>query len=163
MLERGFVRGLVATAAVATAAIGIAAPAAAQGGGEPEGGPPGVGVGFAGATEARWLERHASELGLDEPTLAKVRAIGEEASGAWNRHVEELRAESRRLSEGLAAELPDEAALAKQAQAMGRVWTEGLEERLRATVKLRKLLTPEQRQKAAELRKKQPARRRGGP
>jgi Spy/CpxP family protein refolding chaperone len=163
MSERGVVRALVAAAAVATAAIGVAASAGAQGGGEAGGGVPGVGVGFAGAIEARWLERHAGELGLDEPTLAKVRAIGEEASSEWKRHAEQLRSESRRLSEGLAGELPDEAALARQAQAMGRVWTEGLEARLRSTVKLRQLLTPEQRRKAAELRQKQPARRRGGP
>ena len=155
MLERGFVLGLVAAAA-----FGVASVAAAQDAGAPGG--PGVGAGFAGGIEARWLERHASELGLDEPTLAKVRAIGEEANDAWNRRAEQMRAESKRLAEALAEELPDEAALTKQAREVGRTWTEGLEERMRTTVKLRKLLTPEQRKQAAELRRKQPAGRRGG-
>ena len=158
MLERGFVRGLVATAA-----LGIAAVAAAQGGGQPAAGDPSPGAGFAGAAEARWLERHASELGLDEKTLAAVRKIGDEVRDAARRRQEELRAEARQLSEKLAEEMPDKAALAKQADAVGRVWTEALKERLRASAKLRELLTPEQRKKAAELRRKQPPGRRGGP
>jgi Spy/CpxP family protein refolding chaperone len=157
MLERGFVRGLVATAA-----LGIAAIAAAQGGGEPAAGDPGASAGLAGTAEARWLERHASELGIDEKTLAEVRKIGEEARDAARRRQEELRAEGKRLSEKLAEEMPNAAALAKQAEAAGRVWTEALQERLRASVKLRELLTPEQRKQAAELRRKQPPGRRGG-
>jgi Spy/CpxP family protein refolding chaperone len=56
--------------------------------------------------------------------------------------------------------MPDAAALAKQADGVGRLWTEALKERLSASVKLRELLTPEQRKKAAELRRKQPASRR---
>jgi len=157
MLERGFVRAFFATAA-----LGIAAVAAAQGGREPDAGAPGVGAGFAGAVEARWLERHASELGLDEKTLEAVRKIGDEVRDAARRRQEELRAEAKRLSEKLTEEMPDKAALAKQADAVGRVWTEALKERLRASVKLRELLTPDQRKKASELRRKQPSGRRGG-
>jgi len=157
MLEQGFVRGLVAAAA-----LGIAAVAAAQGGGEPAAADPGPGAGLAGVAEARWLERHASELGLDEKTLAAVRKIGDEARDASRRRQEELRAEARRLSENFAKEMPDAAALAKQADTVGRTWTEALKERLSASVKLRELLTPEQRKKAAELRRKQPPGRRGG-
>ena len=167
MSKRVLVLGLVAAAAFAVASAAAAQEGAAQEGvapeeAAPEGAAPGVGLGFAGATEARWLERHAKELGLDEATLARVRAIGEEAGADWNRRMGEIRAESRKLAEQLAADLPDEAALAKQARAMGGRWTEGLEERLRTSVKLRKLLTPEQRKQAAELRRKPQAGRRGG-
>jgi Spy/CpxP family protein refolding chaperone len=159
MWDRSFARVLVATAALGLA---IAA-AAAEDEKEPEAGAPGVGAAFAGPAEARWLERHAAELGLDEKTVAAVRAIGDEARNAASRRAEELRAEGRKLSEALGEELPDEATLSNQARAIGRSWTEGLEERMRASVKLRKLLTPEQRKKAAELRRQQPpARRRGG-
>jgi Spy/CpxP family protein refolding chaperone len=146
----GFVRSLVAAAALAVAGV-----ATAQGGAEA--GAPGPGASFAGVGEARWLERHASELGLDEKTLASVRRIGEEARSAAGRRMDELRAEGRRLSEKLAEELPDEAALTKQAELVGRVWTQALEERIRTSVELRKLLTPEQRKKAAELRRQRPA------
>jgi Spy/CpxP family protein refolding chaperone len=137
----------------AAAALGIAGVAAAQGGGGPELGGPFPGGGGAGMGEARWLERHASDLGLDEKTVTAVRAIAEEARGSASKRMEELRTEGRKLSQMLGEELPDEAALAKQADAVGRVWTQGLEERVRTTVKLRKLLTPEQRKKAAELRR----------
>jgi Spy/CpxP family protein refolding chaperone len=94
MLGRGFGRGLVAIAALAIAGV-----AAAQGGGEAAAGDPGPGPGFAGALEARWLERNASELGLDEKTVAQVRKLGDEAREAARRRQEELRAEVRRLSE----------------------------------------------------------------
>jgi Spy/CpxP family protein refolding chaperone len=155
MLERGFVRGLAAAGA-----LGVAAVAVAQGGAGLDAGVPGPGGGFAGAGEARWLERHASELGLDEKTLTAVRAIGDEARDAASRRMDELRAEGRRLSEKLAEELPDEAALTKQAATIGRVWTQALEERMRTSIRLRKLLTPEQRKKAAELRRQRPPGRR---
>jgi Spy/CpxP family protein refolding chaperone len=152
MGQPGFARGLVAAAALAVAAV-----AGAQGGGAGrEAGGPIPGGGFAGMGEARWLERHAKELGLDEKTVAEVRSIGEDARGAASRRMDELRAEGRKLTQMLGDELPDEAALAKQAEAVGRVWTAGLEERVRTSVKLRKLLTPEQRKKAAELRKQRP-------
>ena len=148
MRKRGFVRGMVAAAA-----LGVAAVAAAQ-----DAGP---GANFAGAAEARWLERHAKELGLDEKTLAAVRKMGEEARDAALRHQEELRTEGKRLAEELSAEMPDAAGLAKRAEVIGRIWTAALKERLRVSAKLRELLTPEQRKKAAELRQKQPARRGG--
>ncbi len=150
-MRAGFVRSLVAAAA-----LGVAGVAAAQGGAEAGAGAPGPGAGFAGVGEARWLERHASELGLDEKTLASVRAIGEEARSAASRRMDELRAEGRRLSEKLVEEVPDEAALTKQVELVGRVWTQALEERIRTSVELRKLLTPEQRKKAAELRRQRP-------
>ena len=150
MTRRSFARGLFAVAA-----LGAAAVAAAQGGGGPEaGGAPGAG--FASMGEARWLERHAGEIGLDEKTVAEVKAIGEEARSAASRRMDELRKEGRKLSEMLAEENLDEAALKKQAESVGRLWTQGLEERIRTSVRLRKLLTPEQRKKAAELRKQRP-------
>lgn len=148
MRGRSFVRGLVAAAA-----LGVAAVAAAQGGGGPEAGGAVPGAGFASMGEARWLERHAGELGLDEKTVAQVRAIGEEARSAASRRMDELRSQGRRLSEMLAEENLDEKALMKQADSVGRLWTQGLEERVRTSVRLRNLLTPEQRKKAAELRK----------
>lgn len=149
MGERGFVRGLVAAAA-----LGIASAAFAQAG--PEAGGPVPGGGFAGLGEARWLERHAKELGLDDETVGEVRKIAEEARGAASKRMDESREAARRLTQMLGEELPDEAAVAKQADAVGRIWTQGLEERVRTSIRLRKLLTPEQRKKAAELRKQRP-------
>jgi Spy/CpxP family protein refolding chaperone len=155
MSKRGFLRG-----SCAAAALGIAAVVGAQERGELEPTGPGIGAGFAGGIEARWLERHAKELGLDEKTLEEVRKIAEETRSSANRRSEELRNESRRLGEKLAEEMPDAAALAKQAEAMGRVWTAALKDRVNASVRMRKLLTPEQRKKAAELRRKEPPGRR---
>ena len=154
-------RGLLA-GCVAAALFGIADFAAAQGATEMEPGVPGIGAGFAGGIEARWLERHAKDLGLDEKTLAAVRKIAEESRDANNRHAEELRTESRRLGEKLDEEMPDVKVLAKQAEAMGRVWTDALKERVETSARLRQLLTPEQRKQAAELRRKSPPGRRAG-
>jgi len=146
---------------IAAAALGIAASAAAQGGGEKAAaGESGPGAAFAGVAEARWLERNAKDLGLDEKTLAQVRKLGDEARDAARRRQEELQAKGKQLSETFAKEMPDAAALSKEADAVGRLWTEALKERLHESVKLRELLTPEQRKKAAELRRKQfPGRR----
>ena len=158
MSKRGFLGGCFAAAA-----FGIAAVAAAQGGGAGDPGAAGGGAGFSGGIEARWLERHAKDLGLDEKTLAAVRKIAEEARSTATSRAEELRTEGRRLGEKLAEEMPDKKALAKQAEAMGRVWTETLKDRLNASIRLRELLTPEQRKQAAELRRKEPGRRGGRP
>jgi len=158
MSKRGLLGGCFAAAA-----FGIAAVAAAQGGGAGDPGAAGGGAGFSGGIEARWLERHAKDLGLDEKTLAAVRKIAEEARSTATSRAEELRTEGRRLGEKLAEEMPDKKALAKQAEAMGRVWTETLKDRLNASIRLRELLTPEQRKQAAELRRKEPGRRGGRP
>jgi Spy/CpxP family protein refolding chaperone len=150
--------------AFAAALFAIAGAAGAQGGGDADAGAQGVGVGFAGGFEARWLQRHAKDLELDDKTLEAVRKIAEESRTAANKRAEELRAEGRRLGEALDQELPDPKAVAKQAEAMGRVWTEALKDRLNASLRMRELLTPEQRKKAAELRRKQaPGRRAGRP
>src|SRR5262245_27553815 len=115
MGERAFVRGIVAAVALGVSAVAIAQGGARPATGGPGGGGPMAGGGVAGMGEARWLERHASDPGLDEKTVAAIRSIAEEARGSASRRMEQMRVEGRKLTEMLAQDMPDEAALAKQA------------------------------------------------
>jgi Spy/CpxP family protein refolding chaperone len=113
---------------------------------------------MAGAVEAQLVERNAEQLGVDADTLAAVKAAGEAGRAAASVHVEALGKARERLEKLLQSELPDEKALVAAADSMGQAWTQNLQERMRTSVKIRMLLTAEQRVKLAALRA-QPKRR----
>jgi len=92
------------------------------------------------------IERNADALGLDSDTLAKVDAIAADARaqcGDLRVQVREARQEMRRL---LAADTPDEAAVMAQADRIGEAMTAVHKHHLATLLKIRALLTPEQRQ-----------------
>jgi Spy/CpxP family protein refolding chaperone len=93
----------------------------------------------------RGLERDADRLGLEANTRAEIRKIAREA----RTRAEDRRGELEKLHQELRALLdapePDEAAVLAEADRIGALETEMHKDRLRTLLRIRALLTPEQR------------------
>jgi Spy/CpxP family protein refolding chaperone len=98
------------------------------------------------------LERDAEAIGLDEPTLARLREVVAAASGEEERIHREVGAARLVLRDLLSAETPDEAAVMRQADRIGALETDALKHRLRTLLAVRPLLTDEQFARLRELR-----------
>jgi Spy/CpxP family protein refolding chaperone len=99
----------------------------------------------------RVLEEHAERLGLDAETRAAIRAIADasrETADAHRARLHELHAEMREI---LRHDTPDEAAVMRQADAIGAAETEERKHRLRTMLEIRALLTPAQREALVEI------------
>ena len=116
-----------------------------------------------GRPEARLIERHAEALGLDAETVAAVKKLADESREEDKKGLEATSKSWARMRELLDQELPDEAALLEQAAAISRASGEAHKRRLLTTLRVRALLTPEQRAKFMELRKTARPPRPGGP
>jgi Spy/CpxP family protein refolding chaperone len=118
-----------------------------------------------GTAEVRLVERNAERLKLDEKTLAAVQALGAEASAEDEKLNKQLRDERLKLRDLLSEELPEEAALMKQSQLVSKLGADIQKLQMQTTLRVRKLLTVEQRKELLELRKnvRQPRRRRQQP
>jgi Spy/CpxP family protein refolding chaperone len=118
-------------AGVAVAGVALAQPP--LGGPRPGGGPD------------RFIAEHAAQLGLDDQTQVEIDQIVD----ASRMRARELRVELRGLHEEmqelLSRETPDEAAVMQQAEAIGQVETALHKHRLETLIKIRALLTDEQR------------------
>jgi Spy/CpxP family protein refolding chaperone len=106
---------------------------------------------------------HAEQLGIDEPTLAKIREIAD-ASKQRNQALEEKMDAARDALHGmLQQESPDEAAVMAQSDAISALDAERDRNRLRAMMQIHALLSPEQRAELVRLRaEKRPHHRCGG-
>lgn len=124
-------------------------------------GRPATGVRLAGVPEARLIERNAEKLGLDEATRDKLAKATESARSAAIEGQAALDAARKRLDELYVEPLPEEAALLERAEAMGQAWTAILKQRMRTTLAVRSLLTPEQRDQLVALRDERAPRPRG--
>ena len=117
----------------------------------------------AGPPAARFIEKHAEQLGIDETTRQAIQSLVEEARTGGREirtSLKQARTEMRRLLE---QDSPDEAAVMQHAERIGALRTEVRKNRLRAMLQIRALLSPEQRQALTALRQeKRPGRRRGG-
>ena len=118
-----------------------------------------------GTAEVRLVERNAERLKLDEKTLAAVQALGAEATAEDEKLNKQLRDERLKLRDLLSEELPEEAALMKQSQLVSKLGADIQKLQMQTTLRVRKLLTVEQRKELLELRKnvRQPRRRRQQP
>ena len=118
-----------------------------------------------GTAEVRLVERNAERLKLDEKTLAAVKALGAEAAAEDEKLNKQLREERLKLRDQLSEELPEEAALMKQSQLVSKLSADIQKLQMQTTLRVRKLLTVEQRKELLELRKnvRQPRRRRQQP
>jgi len=109
----------------------------------PFGGPPGP---------EGLIEEHADRLSLDDEARAAIQAIvdasHERAAELHEDHREARRALRDLLSEGS----PDEAAVMQQAELLGAIETETTKHRLRTLLRIRALLTPEQREEMMAIR-----------
>lgn len=109
------------------------------------------------------LERHAGRLGLDERTRTEVRGIAD-AAREESRDVEAglrtLHDEMRKL---LDQEAPDLDGVLRQADRIGASETELSKLRLRTMLRIRGLLTPEQRQELVRIHEERRRKRGQGP
>ena len=119
----------------------------------PRGGPP-----------DQFFEEHADELGIDQATLDQIRAIVDAARADGRVLHDRVITERRAMHDLLATDHPDEAAVMAQADAVGAAMSALRKHRLATMLKIRALLTPEQRTALEKLRQEMgPWRHRGGP
>jgi Spy/CpxP family protein refolding chaperone len=111
----------------------------------------------------RILERHAERLKLDEATREKIRAIGVETQTEARPIRDQLRESRDEMRRLLGQDIPDEAVVMRQAERIGSLETEMQKQRLRAMLRIRALLTPEQRQELVKIHEERRGRRRGRP
>lgn len=116
--------------------------------------PPHGGPRFGGGPHfERLYEEHAEELGLDPETIAAIRAIVDSSE----ERAKELEAQSVRAHDALRAllseDLPDESTVMKATDEVGRIETQLRKHRLATMLRIRALLTPEQRERLVEFRR----------
>jgi Spy/CpxP family protein refolding chaperone len=99
-----------------------------------------------------FIEENAEALGLDDETLSAIRSIVEESKDRGD----QLHAKLRELHKGMKALLsqgtPDESAVMQQVDNIGAAEVEMQRHRLGTMLKIRALLTPEQREEMTQLR-----------
>ena len=125
--------------------------------------PPAAGRFPPGRPEARLIEQHAEKLGLDAETVAAVRKLADASREQDEKRLEATRKASARMRELLDQELPDEAALLEQAEIVSKAGSEAQTRRLQTTVRVRAMLTAEQRAQFMEIRREARPPRPGGP
>jgi Spy/CpxP family protein refolding chaperone len=105
------------------------------------------------------IEEHAEQLGVEEETLEKIRAIVDESRAAG----EDLRAELRdahgALRELLSQDSPDFDAAMAQVETIGELEIQERKNRLGAMLRIRSLMTPEQRAELSRIREEARSRR----
>jgi Spy/CpxP family protein refolding chaperone len=105
------------------------------------------------------IEEHADRLGLDDEARAAIRAIVDESHERAAELHEDHREARRALRDLLSRDLPGEASVMQQAELLGAIETEMTKHRLRTLLRIRALLTPEQREEMMAIHRG----RHGGP
>ena len=106
------------------------------------------------AGTAPGVSAFAEKLGLDAQTLAQIEVIEDEGrteSRALRLRLKVLNAELREL---LGGEEPDEARVMSKADTIGEIETQARKLRLRTMIRVRALLTPDQRHKLVRIHAK---------
>jgi Spy/CpxP family protein refolding chaperone len=98
------------------------------------------------------FERIASLLDLDAETEGAIRAIVEETRAEGHALHDEVWEHRRVLRELMSQDTPDEAAIMAQIEALGEAETHAHKHRTRTMLRIRALLTPEQRAQMVEMR-----------
>ena len=112
-----------------------------------------------GPLSERWIEEHAERLGLDQETLTTIRTIADASRQKEEEFREALRNAYDTMRELLSQEVPDEATVMQQAEVIGALELTKRQHRLRTLLRIRSLLTPEQRQALIRIHDEQYARR----
>jgi Spy/CpxP family protein refolding chaperone len=110
-----------------------------------------------GEAEARWgkgrgLERMAEKLGVDAATKTQIKQLVTQSRAEAKALRQQLRQEKRKLRELLKQDAPAEAAVLAQADALGRLKLKLKKLRLKTILRVRQLLTPQQRKALQQLR-----------
>jgi Spy/CpxP family protein refolding chaperone len=141
---------LTAFVPLALAALLLAAPASARRGGH---------HGHHGMDEQGFIRENAERLGLSDETRQAIEAIVDD-SHARAAALHEEHGEARRaLKDLLSQDSPDEAVVMGQADVLGRIETALSKHRLGTMLRIRALLTPEQRSQLLEIRREKHARK----
>lgn len=106
-----------------------------------------------GVQEVRLVERSAEQLKLDEKAIAAVQELATKASAREEELSKQLREARLKLRDMLNEPLPNEAALMKQSGVVNGLTADMQTHQLQTSLRLRKLLTEEQRTELMELRK----------
>jgi Spy/CpxP family protein refolding chaperone len=127
------------------------------------------GVGHAGAERPprdasappdQFIAEHAERLGLDKEILTAIRAIVDASRAQGETLRAELRQAQAQMRVLLSQEVPNEAAVMQQADAIGALELAVRQQRLQAMLRIRALLTPAQRQELMRLQEAWHTRRR---
>ena len=140
-----------ALVSLALGAILLAAPASARRGGHH--GP------HHGMDEQGFIQENAERLGLADETRRAIEAIVEESHARAAALHDEHREARRALKQLLSQDDPDEASVMGQAEALGRIETELSKHRLGTMLRIRALLSGEQRSQLLEIRREKHARK----
>ena len=100
----------------------------------------------------RFIEEHAVELGLDDQTRQSIDQIVDESRVRARELRVELRGMHQEMRDLLSQQTPDEAAVMQQAEAIGQTETALHKHRLETLIKIRALLTDEQRAELTRIR-----------
>ena len=106
-----------------------------------------------GLFEVLLVEQAASRLELDDETLAAVRALIEAVTAEENALSEKIRKQRGELRDLLEEPLPDEAELRPIAESLSVLNAEAQWLQLQTSMRVRALLSPDQRVQLIELRK----------
>ncbi len=107
------------------------------------------------------VARHAERLGLDADTQAALARILEESGGQYRELEEEERAERGEFRALMSVPEPDRDAILAQADVLDALRSRAHRSKLDAILRIRELLTPEQRAQLIEIRNEERPWRRG--
>jgi Spy/CpxP family protein refolding chaperone len=102
------------------------------------------------------IERHAKQLGLDDAAVKKMRSIVEMSRTENEKLRKQVEVEQGTLRKMLEQDVPDEKAVMAQADKIGGLVTQQRKNQLSAVLKIRGMLTPEQRAELEKLRREGP-------
>ena len=103
------------------------------------------GPGGPGCRMEHFLERQAEELGLDDATRDAIQKIVEDGREQAHELADALHEARSVMRDLLTQDVPDSAAVMRQAEIIGEIEIEHSKHRLAKLIQIRSLLTPEQR------------------
>lgn len=108
----------------------------------------------------RFIAEHAEQLGLAQETLTAIRTIVEASRGSQEARRVALRQAYAQMRALLSQEVPNEATVMQQAEAISALELAARKQRLQVMLRIRALLTPAQRQELVRLQEAWHTRRR---
>jgi Spy/CpxP family protein refolding chaperone len=111
-----------------------------------------------GLDEQGFIQENAERLGLGEETRAAIEAIVDDSHARAAALHDEHREARHALKELLSQDAPDAATVMGKAEELGRIETELSKHRLDTMLRIRALLTPEQRSQLMTIRREKRAR-----
>jgi Spy/CpxP family protein refolding chaperone len=109
--------------------------------------------------EQGFVQENAERLGLGEETRQAIQAIVDDSHARAAALHDEHREARHALKDLLSQDAPDEAAVMAQAEELGRTETALSKHRLATMLRIRALLSPEQRGQLLEIRREKHARK----